>query len=161
MFGGFTKTIFADGGTLPLREQISQAGEMRCYIFTGLTKCLYDCADFHSIPEKHWLKSWRMIRRCSNGCVRRWPKYRLTTPAGPANRISLPRRPPGNICWKPKSARRFPKAMFWPRPSRHQMVRGGYQGRPAKNVGIKVIPDDAVLRTNDFKFTIAQAVTVV
>jgi len=52
VFGGFTKTVFADGGTLPLREQISQASEIRRYIFTGLTKCLFDCAAFDSTPEK-------------------------------------------------------------------------------------------------------------
>jgi type III restriction enzyme len=161
-FKEFTKTIFADGGSLPLREQISQASEIRRYLFTGLTKCLFDRAAFDSTPEKILAEIME-----DDKAVIKW--LRLPVDQMPIQYAGRPYNPDfvaetetrkylletkdrkaiyeGDVLAKAKAAIKWCEAAS--------------KADKQKPWEYKLIPDDVVIRTNDFKFTIAQAVTVI
>ena len=161
VFGGFTKTVFAEGGTLPLREQISQASEIKRYIFTGLTKCLFDCAAFDSTPEKTLagiMEDDKAVIKWLRPPVDQLPIYYAGRPYNPDFVAETETRKylletkdrkaisEGDVLAKAKAAIKWCEAAS--------------KADKQKPWEYKLIPDDAVIRTNDFKFTIAQAVTV-
>lgn len=160
-FKEFTKTVFADGGTLPLREQISQASEIKRYIFTGLTKCLYDCAAFDSTPEKTMaeiMEDDKTVIKWLRPPVDQLPIFYAGRPYNPDFVAETETRKylletkdrkaisEGDVLAKAKAAIKWCEAAS--------------KADKQKSWEYKLIPDDAVIRTNDFKFTIAQAVTV-
>ncbi len=161
VFDGFTKTVFAEGGTLPLRADIPQASEIRRYVFTGLRKCLFDCSAFDSTPEKTLAEIME-----DDSAVLKWlrpPLDQLPIYFGgrPYNAdfvaetgsmkylLEVKERKAiyeGDVLAKARAATKWCEA-----------ATKADRQKPWED---RLIPEDAVKRTNDFKFTIAQAVTV-
>ena len=161
VFEGFTKTVFADGGSLPLREDISQASEIRRYIFTGITKCLFDCSPFDSMPEK----TLAVIME-DDKTVLKWlrpPHDQLPIFYGgkPYNVDFVTETDATKYLLEVKDRKAIYEGdVLAKAKAAIKWCEAATKADKQKPWEYKLIPEDAVLRTNDLRFTIAQAVSV-
>ena len=161
VFEGFSKTVFAEGGTLPLRTDIPQASEIRRYMFTGLTKCLFDCSAFDSTPEKTLAE---IIE--DDAAVLKWlrpPVDQLPIFYGgrPYNADFVAETSTTKYLLEVKERKAIYEGDVLAKArAAIKWCEAATNADKQKPWEYKLIPDDVVKRGNDFKFTIAQAVTV-
>lgn len=162
VFGGFTKTVLAEGGTLDLRADLPDGSDVKRFLFTGVTKGLFDAVAFDSVSERDlavvmeddkkvlkWLRPpldqlpiFYRGRFYNVDFVVETATTKFLIEVKARNSLNE-----GDVREKAKSAIRW-----------CEVASGVEKG---KKWEYRLVPDDAVKRTSDFHFIIGQAVTVV
>ena len=160
-FGKFTKTVLADGGTLDLRADLPDGANLKRFLFTGVTKGLFDAVAFDVNPERDlaivmerdprvlkWLRPpldqlpiFYRGRFYNVDFVVETAMTKFLIEVKARNSLNE-----GDVREKAKSAIRW-----------CEIASGVDQ---VKKWEYRLIPDDAVRRTSDFDFVVGQAVTV-
>ena len=160
-FGKFTKTVLADGGTLDLRADLPDGANLKRFLFTGVTKGLFDAVAFDSGPERDLavvmeddkkVLKWLRPPLDQLPIFYRGRFYNVDFVVETATTKFLLEIKARNALGEGDVKEKAKSAIRW-----CEIASGVEQG---KKWEYRLVPDDAVRRTNDFHFIIGQAVSI-
>ena len=160
-FGKFTKTVLADGGTLDLRADLPDGVNLKRYLFTGVTKGLFDAVAFDSGPERDLavvmeddkkVLKWLRPPLDQLPIFYRGRLYNVDFVVETATTKFLLEIKARNALGEGDVKEKAKSAIRW-----CEVASGVEKG---KKWEYRLVPDDAVRRTNDFHFIIGQAVSI-
>ena len=162
VFGQFTKTVLAEGGTLDLRTDLPDGSDLKRFIFSGVTKGLFDAVAFDSGPERDLalvmeddakVLKWLRPPTDQLPIFYRGRFYNVDFVVETATTKFLIEVKARNALSESDVKEKAKSAIRWCE------IASGVE--MAKKWEYRLVPDDAVKRTSDFHFIIGQAFTVV